>query len=65
MGYYGLLGIMNYLGVHNRIDILELKACPFENLGLGSGFRRRDEFEASSLFVIPAPISTGVNKTKK
>jgi len=32
-----------------------LKACPFENLGLDSGFRRRDEFEASSLFVIPAP----------
>jgi hypothetical protein len=55
MGYYGLLGIMNYLGVDNRIDILELKACPFENLGLDSGFRRRDEFEASSLFVIPAP----------
>jgi len=32
-----------------------LKACPFENLGLDSGFRRRDEFEGSSLFVIPAP----------
>jgi hypothetical protein len=32
-----------------------LKACPFENLGLDSGFRRRDEFEAPSLFVIPAP----------
>jgi len=36
------------------MDVLELKACAFENLGLDSGFRRRDEFDASSLFVIPA-----------
>ena len=28
--------------------------CPFETLVLDSGFRRRDELEASSLFVIPA-----------
>ena len=26
-----------------------------KTLGVDSGFRRRDEFEASSLFVIPAP----------
>ena len=42
------------LGVHNRVDIVDLMACPFETLGLDSGFRRRDEFDVSSLFVIPA-----------
>ena len=37
------------------MDIAELRACPPKTLGLDSGFRRRDEFEASPLFVIPAP----------
>jgi hypothetical protein len=36
------------------MDIAELRACPPKTLGLDSGFRRRDEFEAPSLFVIPA-----------
>ena len=45
---------MTYYGVHNRIDIIDMRAFPFEPLGLDSGFRRRDEFEAPSLLVIPA-----------
>jgi hypothetical protein len=36
------------------MDIAELMAYPYKTLRLDSGFRRRDEFEAPSLFVIPA-----------
>jgi len=48
------------------MDIAELRACPPQPLGLDSGsriwafrdkLRRRDEFEAPSLFVIPAKFS--------
>ena len=43
-----------YQGVHNKIDIIDLRVWQFETPRLDSGFRRRDGFEASSLFVIPA-----------
>jgi len=46
--------IVTYLGVHIKIDIIDSRVWQFETPGLDSGFRRRDEFEASSLFVIPA-----------
>jgi hypothetical protein len=36
------------------MDIAELMAYRYKTLRLDSGFRRRDEFEAPSLFVIPA-----------
>ena len=41
------------------MDIAELRACPPKTLGLDSGFRRRDEFEAPSLFLIPANPGSG------
>jgi hypothetical protein len=37
-----------------KIDTIDLRFWRFETIGLDSGFRRRDEFEAWSLFVIPA-----------
>ena len=36
------------------MDIANLMAYPYKTLRLDSGFRRRDKFEAPSLFVIPA-----------
>jgi hypothetical protein len=36
------------------MDIAELRDYPSKTFRLDSGFRRRDEFEAPSLFVIPA-----------
>ena len=36
------------------MDIANLMAYPYKTLRVDSGFRRRDEFEAPSLFVIPA-----------
>jgi hypothetical protein len=49
------LSVVNCEGVRNRIDIIDKRTCSYETLGLDSGVRRRDEFEASSLIVIPAP----------
>jgi len=36
------------------MDIANLMAYPYKTLRLDSGFRRRDEFEAPPIFVIPA-----------
>ena len=36
------------------MEIAKLMAYPYKTFQLDSGFRRRDEFEAPSLFVIPA-----------
>ena len=45
------------------MDIANLIAYPYKTLRLDSGFRRRDEFEAPSLFVIPA--KAGIQGFKK
>jgi hypothetical protein len=42
--------------VRNRIDSINLRGGPFETHGLDSGFRRRDEFQASPLCIIPGPL---------
>jgi len=53
-----------YEGVHNKIDMIDLAALPFDTPGLDSGFRRRDDFKAPFLFVIPAPIFIGIDSSR-
>jgi hypothetical protein len=46
------------------IGTIDLRVWSFKISDLDSGFRRRDEFEALSLLVIPAPIFIGINSSR-